>query len=200
VLAASIIRALIALIMEAEIPSETSVNFYQNTWGCSPVILHVRRKVPSDAKKVVSDPCSQLWLNFVNSTLPLFHDAIRKAEAQEVTAVESCMILRHLKDKLNSKKEENFIPVSVRELLSSLEEDGSYSKTQFLNVSHDFYSTAIQYSNAWGVHFDDIHHAECMLLKTVPQREKLKRLYISSLLKQMVLQLMKTIYMMKYLH
>jgi hypothetical protein len=36
------------------------------------------------------------------------------------------MILSLLKDKLNVRKEENFIPVSVRELLSSLEEDGSY--------------------------------------------------------------------------
>jgi hypothetical protein len=69
-------------------------------------------------------------VNVVNSTLPLFHDAIRKAEAQEVTAVVSCVILRHLKDKLNARKEGNFIPVSVRELLSSLE-DGSYSKNQF---------------------------------------------------------------------
>jgi hypothetical protein len=69
--------------------------------------------VPSDAKKKwFSDPCSQLWLNVVNSTLPLFHDAIRKAEAQEVTAVESCVILSNLKDKLNSRKEENFIRVS----------------------------------------------------------------------------------------
>jgi hypothetical protein len=64
--------------------------------------------------------------------------------------------------------------VSVRELLSSLEEDGSYSKNQFLNVSHDFYSSVLRYLNAWGVHFDDIHHAECMLLKTVPQREKIE--------------------------
>jgi hypothetical protein len=66
-------------------------------------------------------------VNFVNSTLPLFHDAIRKAEAQEVTAVESCMIHSNLKDRLNARKEENFNPVSDRELLSSLE-DGSYSK------------------------------------------------------------------------
>jgi hypothetical protein len=43
-------------------------------------------------------------------------------------------------------------------------------KNQFLNVSHDFYSTAL---HAWGVHFDD-NHAECMLLKTVPQREKIE--------------------------
>jgi hypothetical protein len=63
--------------------------------------------------------------SFVNSKLPLFHDAIRKAEGQEVTAVESCMILSHLKDKLNARKEEHFILVSVRQLLSSLEEDGS---------------------------------------------------------------------------
>jgi predicted nucleic acid-binding protein len=66
------------------------------------------------------------------------HDAIRKVETQEVTDVESCTILSHLKDKLNARKEEKFIPVSVRELVSSLEEDGSYSKNQFLNVSHDF--------------------------------------------------------------
>jgi hypothetical protein len=84
-------------------------------------------KCPVMLKKWFSDPCSQLWLNFVNSTLPLFHDAIRKAEPQEVTAVESCVIHSHLKDKLNARKEENFIPVSVRELLSSLE-DISYSK------------------------------------------------------------------------
>jgi hypothetical protein len=49
-------------------------------------------KCPVLLKKWFSDPCSQLWLNFVNSTLPLFHDAIRKVEAQEVTSVESCMI------------------------------------------------------------------------------------------------------------
>jgi hypothetical protein len=73
-----------------------------------------------------SDPCYQLRLTFVKSTLPLFHDAIRKPEAQEVTAVESCTILSHLKDKLNARKEGNFIPLSVRELQSSLDEDGSY--------------------------------------------------------------------------
>jgi hypothetical protein len=60
--------------------------------------------------------------------LSLFHDVIRKSEAQEETAVDSCTILSHLKDKLNARNEENFIPVTVRELLSSLEEDGSYSK------------------------------------------------------------------------
>jgi hypothetical protein len=92
-----------------------------------------------------SDACSQLWLNFVNSTFPLFHDAVRKAEAQDVTAVESCVIHSHLKDKLNARKEENFIPVSVRELMSSSEEEGSQSKNQFLNVSHDFYSTDLQF-------------------------------------------------------
>jgi hypothetical protein len=47
-------------------------------------------------------------------------------------------------------------------------------KKQFLNISHDFYSTALQYLNAWGDHFDDIHHAECVLLKTVPQRENIE--------------------------
>jgi hypothetical protein len=47
-------------------------------------------KCPVMLKKWFSDPCSQLFLNFVNSILPLFHDAIRKAEAQEVTAVETC--------------------------------------------------------------------------------------------------------------
>jgi hypothetical protein len=106
--------------------------------------------------------------------LPLFRDAIRKAEAQEVTAVESCVIHSHLKDKLNARKEENCIPVSVRDLPSSLEEDGSYSKNQFLNVLHDFYSTGLQFLNAWGVHFDDMHHAGSMLLKNVLQREEIE--------------------------
>jgi hypothetical protein len=58
-------------------------------------------KCPVMLKKWFYDLCSQLWLNFVNSTLPLFHDAFRKAEPQEVTVVESRMILSHLKDKLN---------------------------------------------------------------------------------------------------
>jgi hypothetical protein len=47
-------------------------------------------------------------------------------ERLKLTAVDSCMMLSNLKDELKSRKEENFIPVSVRELLSSLEEDGSY--------------------------------------------------------------------------
>jgi hypothetical protein len=70
--------------------------------------------------------------------LQLFHDAVRKAEAQEVTAVQSCMIHSHLKGKLNTRKEENVIPLSVRELLSSLEE--LFTELIKLNVNWKIYS------------------------------------------------------------
>jgi hypothetical protein len=77
-------------------------------------------------KKLFSGPCSQLWLNFVNSTLPLFHDATRKAESQEVTAVESCMILSNLKDKLNASSLTDAGIKFTSFLLSSFEEEISF--------------------------------------------------------------------------
>jgi hypothetical protein len=100
----------------------------KNMWvvSCSPVILHVWRKVPSDPEKsgfLIHAPRFGL-------TLPLLKSVFK--------------------------------------------------------LSHDFYSTALQYLNAWGVHFDNFIMLNVCFWKLFHRERKFKRLYISSLLKQML--------------
>ncbi|CAI5780792.1 LOC100492546 [Podarcis lilfordi] len=128
-------------------------------------------KCPAVLKKWFSDPCTYLWMNFVASTLPLFHDSILQAEGEEVTAVEFCMILNILIQKLQARSDDKFIPFSVRKLLPSLEEGGSCTQEEFLTISRDFYTTAVEYLTAWSSHSEDIRCMECILLRTCPQRE-----------------------------
>jgi hypothetical protein len=50
VLAASIIRAMMVLMMEAASTSETSVNFYQTTWSNNPEYSHFHIRRPESLK------------------------------------------------------------------------------------------------------------------------------------------------------
>ncbi|OCT74690.1 hypothetical protein XELAEV_18033677mg [Xenopus laevis] len=107
-------------------------------------------KCPIVLKRWFSDPCTELWLQFSNATLPLFHDTIKKVETQEGIAVESSLIVT---------------------TLTCLEDDGLYTKADYLYVSNDFYNTGVDYLNAWCTHFDHIDKTECVLLKNVPDRQ-----------------------------
>ncbi|KAJ8886658.1 hypothetical protein PR048_012870 [Dryococelus australis] len=70
-------------------------------------------KCPAVIKMCFSDPCTQLWVDGKN------------------TAVETCVIPKNLQDKLKIRKEEHFVPASVKKLITSLEECGSFSRSEF---------------------------------------------------------------------
>lgn len=133
-------------------------------------------KCPVMFKKWFSDPCTLLWMNFANATLPLFHDVIMKTEGEDVSAIESSILLSSFIEKLNCRKEEKFIPSSVKQLLASLEENGSYSTTEFLKVSCEFYENAVEYINAWVVPSQDTKAMECILLRSPPERKQFEEM------------------------
>ncbi|OCT57593.1 uncharacterized protein LOC108704684 [Xenopus laevis] len=128
-------------------------------------------KCPVVLKKWFLDPSTLLWLEFANSSLSLFQDTLIKVENQEGTAVESSVTMNNFIQKISARRSENFIPPKVKTILSSLEEHGSYTIACFFKVSNDFYTTALQYLNAWSVHFEHVDKMECILLKHIPERQ-----------------------------
>eukprot|EP00079_Xenopus_tropicalis_P010275 XP_002934983.2 PREDICTED: uncharacterized protein LOC100492546 isoform X1 [Xenopus tropicalis] len=128
-------------------------------------------KCPVVLKKWFSDPSTLLWLEFANSSLCLFQETVNKVENQEGTAIESSVIMNDLIQKITVRRNENFIPPKVKTILSSMEEHGSYTIACFFKVSNDFYTTALQYLNAWSVNFEHVDKMECMLLKHLPDRQ-----------------------------
>ncbi|XP_036816052.1 uncharacterized protein LOC110502567 isoform X1 [Oncorhynchus mykiss] len=90
-------------------------------------------------------------------------------------AVESAAILRNVEEKLTTRRDDNFIPVLVRGLLRELEENGAMSKESFLKTSQSFFTTAVNYLQAWGKHTDNLKDLHYLLLKRQPLREEIQK-------------------------
>ena len=45
----------------------------------------------------------------------------------------------------------------------------------FLKISNSFFTTAVNYLQAWGKHTDNLQNLHCLLLKKKPQREEIQR-------------------------
>lgn len=132
-------------------------------------------KCPAVLQKIFQDPLTELWLAFVHGNLSIFSDTIKMLEGQDRCAVESAAILKSFEAKLTARSDDNFIPVLVRGLLRELEENGAMKKASFLKTSQSFFTTAVNYLQAWGKHTDDLKDLHCLLLKRQPQREEIQK-------------------------
>lgn len=66
-------------------------------------------------------------------------------EGQNILAVEVFNKIKQLKNNLMHKKQNKFIPLSVRTLIRQLEYDGLVQESDILTVIESFYSTSEQY-------------------------------------------------------
>ncbi|PSN31027.1 hypothetical protein C0J52_25731, partial [Blattella germanica] len=58
-------------------------------------------------------------------------------------------------------------PYKVRELISSLEDEGVNIKI-VETAAHDFYYTCVQYLDKWCIYFQDLEVFQWVLLKQIP--------------------------------
>lgn len=130
---------------------------------------------PAILKKLFEDPCTELWLLFIHGNLILFHDTIKMLEVNDRTVVESAQIMYDLRVKLEGRKNDKFVSVTLKPLLNRvLEEGGIINRQDFFSVSDMFYNRAIQYLNAWCEYTDDLRPCNCLLLQKPPQRDEIE--------------------------
>lgn len=98
-------------------------------------------KCPVVLKKFFEDPCSEMWLNFIHSQAATIHHVVSKIEGEKLSAVEIMSVLHDLKDNLQSKKANVFLPHSVRMLTHKLEEEGLVASSVLKQTVVQFYDT-----------------------------------------------------------
>jgi len=113
-------------------------------------------KVPLILRTFFSNPCAELWLNFIHSQAATFHQHVLNIEGQYILAVEVFNEIKQLKNNLMHKKQNKFIPLSVRTLIRQLEYDGLVQESDILTVIESFYSTSGQYLISWTSHFEEL--------------------------------------------
>jgi hypothetical protein len=73
--------------------------------------------------------------------------------------------------KLQTRRDEHFIPHMVKKLLTDLVQDGEMTKQRYFRTSKEFYDTALSYLEAWNKHIEDLPTLGCLLLDKVPTRK-----------------------------
>ena len=121
------------------------------------------------------DPLTELWLAFAHGNLAIFSETIKKLEGQDRCAVESAAILREVEVKLTARRDDSFIPVLARGLLGELVENAAITRENVLNTTQSFFTTAVNYLQAWRKHTDNLNDLHCLLLKKKPLREEIQK-------------------------
>jgi len=126
-------------------------------------------KCPVLLKNFLENPQAEIWLNFIHSQAATFQQVILKTEGESISAVEVLSAVSNLKETLLSKKDNVFLPHSVRRLVRKLEYEDLTDPSAIRKVVVEFYDTCVNYLDQW---FANLPNLECMRwisLKQVPE-------------------------------
>lgn len=134
-----------------------------------------RDKCPTILKTFFNGELSEEWLFFVHNQASMFHQYILKAEGQDISMCETSLLVKELKTKLNSRKNEKFVPIVIKKTLSKVQDMQS---TQFISEACTFYQTCIEYLSNWDMCFNEAEVFEWITLREVPVWSKVEASYI----------------------
>lgn len=118
---------------------------------------------PKALKDLFSSNLSEAWLLFVHSQAASFHHAIAILEADDICIVDAAIALKELRESLEARKSECFLPFAVKASLRSLE-DGELEV--FKSSCIRFYDSCINHINKWCGHFQRMEPFEWALLRS----------------------------------
>ena len=104
----------------------------------------------------------------VHSQAATFHQVVTKIEGENMSAVEVINVVNDLKENLKKKKENIFLPLSVKGLIKKLEQDGLISFSDIKDIIIEFYGTCVEYLDQWSGNLQNLDHMQWGLLKKVP--------------------------------
>ena len=124
---------------------------------------------PTILKQFFGNPVGEIWLWFVHNAASLFHQAILSVEGNKVCAAEAALEYFTLKDKLENRLNEVFLPAKVRESLSKLENLDNDNimnyRQEFSATAKKFYSSCINYLENWKTNLSELKLFEWIALR-----------------------------------
>lgn len=111
---------------------------------------------PTIIKQFFNNPVSEVWMWFVHNVASQFHEGITNIEGNKVSATEAALEYFTLKNKLEHRLNEVFLPLKVRECLSKLNNDGQSNMEDFKTQVQLFYSNCVSYLNNWSSNLKEL--------------------------------------------
>ena len=125
-------------------------------------------KCPVLLKTFFENPHAEIWLNFVHSQAATFQQVVLKIEGESISAVEVFSAVSNLKETLQSKKDNVFLPHSVRRLVGTLEHEGLADPSAIRKIVVEFYDTCVRYLDQWSTNIPNFECMQWVSLKQVP--------------------------------
>ena len=122
-------------------------------------------KCPRILEEFFEKESSKIWLEFVHNQAALFQNAIKLIEGDKISVIEVANEVNNLKFQCQERLENNFLPLTIRNSISQLEEQGAINRADIMNHVKKFYSNCIDYLEEWTVHYNDIEHFHWVTLK-----------------------------------
>lgn len=102
-------------------------------------------KCPNVIRNFFNDESSELWLLFIHNQAALFSNTVVDLEGQKVTIMETCRIINDLKRKLSDREESGFLPLTMRQKLNFLINEGQINEEWFKSQVKLFYNNCLSY-------------------------------------------------------
>lgn len=124
-------------------------------------------KCPIILKNFFENPSSELWLYFIHAQSASFHQAVLKIEGQNISAIEAATEINQLKKNLAQKQATQFLPYTVRTLLTKLKNSFDIDEELVKITASEFYKTCCEYLNQWTVFNKDLEIFDWANLKKI---------------------------------
>ena len=124
-------------------------------------------KCPTLLKAFFNDQNSLLWLKFLQSQLKIFSATVMKIEGDNILATEVAEELDMLRQKIMTRKIENFQTLKMTSIISKLKDEGDFDEKEFLDTTHLFYNTFLEYLNKRIYHFQPLKAFHWIKLETI---------------------------------
>ena len=83
-----------------------------------------------------------------------------KIEGENISRVEVSNYLNELKENLQKKKENSFLPLVVKGKAKQLEQDGLINLTDMKTIINEFYGTCVEYLDQWSGNLQNLQHMQ----------------------------------------
>lgn len=114
-------------------------------------------KCPVVLENFFCSEVSELWLKFIHNQASMFQNVIQKIEGENISVIEVAKQLNDLKIKCCERLDMGYVPLTLKNDLKNLEEQGLLDRQWFTSRIKNYYSTCVEYLNKWTVHMNEIN-------------------------------------------
>lgn len=130
-----------------------------------------QEKVPKIIVHFFKNTLSEAYLWFLHNQLSLFHQKIKTIESSNISVIEVKCILDETLKALKEREESVFIGLKTKQIIAK---EKDVDKEKFTAECKEFFQTAHDYLVNWSASLQHLSTFEWMILKTVPDWEKVE--------------------------